>query len=400
MSTEHHDRIAGVQKILRDNQVDAWLLYDFRKNNPICQNLLQVPHHLMQSRRLFYLIPAKGSPKKLVHAIERYNLDHLPGDREIYLPWKELENGLHAMLKPYKTVAMEYSPDNAVPYVSLVDAGMVELVRKAGVEVVSSGDLVQHVDAVWSEKQFAMHLEASDLLIKTVQKAFGFIKSRITAGEKLTEYEVQEFMLAEFEKNGFETEYPPNCSVNANSGNPHYEPTAEVFSEIREGDFVLIDLWAKKKAPGAVYADYTWVGFVGRQVPEKYQKIFDIVRAGRDAAVEFLKEQLAAGKEVFGWQVDDACRSVIDAAGYGKQFMHRTGHSIGEEVHGNGANIDNLETKDNRRIINGTCFSIEPGIYFIDEFGIRSEIDVYVSESGEVHVTGTPVQTEVIPVLK
>jgi len=402
MATEElkgHDKIAAIQAALREEGIDAWLFYNFRGSNVFATRILDLPKHLMHTRRYFYLVPASGTPHKLVHAIEQWNLDSLPGDKAIYLSWGSLEQGLGSMLKGLKRVAMEYSPRNAIPYVSNVDAGTIEVVRSCGVEVVSSANLVQRFEARWDDVQLQDNIETAKHLREIVDLAFGFIKGHVTSGTPLTEYDVQQFMLAEFSKRGIMTESDPNCSVNENSANPHYEPTKEIHSPIKRGDFVLLDLWAKKNAPRSVYADITWTGYVGESVPDEYKKIFLIVKGARNAALEFVRTGMREGHDIYGWQADDAARAVIKRQGFGEAFMHRTGHSIGEVIHGNGANLDNLETRDERRIIPQTSFSIEPGIYLAGRFGVRSEIDVYVSAEREVLVTGEPMQEEVVAIL-
>lgn len=388
--------LALIQQALAEEALDAWLLYNFRGNNPFASRVLDLPSHIMQTRRYFYLIPAKGEPRKLVHGIEQWNLDEVPGDKTVYVSWKSLEEGLKKILKGVKIVAMEYSPGNAIPYVSTVDAGTVEMVRTAGAQVVSSANLVQRFEACWTDEQAADNFETAKHLRQIVDLVFGFLKQKLGAGGSTTEYEVQQFMLKEFEKRGIWTESDPNCSVNANAANPHYEPTREVHSAVKKGDFVLIDLWAKKKKDRSVYADITWTGVMSGSVPEEVQKVFQTVKAGRDAALKAVKDAFASGTEIRGCDVDDAARRVIEKAGYGEYFIHRTGHSIGEVIHGNGANMDNLETRDERRVIPKTSFSIEPGIYLPGKFGVRSEIDVYVSPKKEVIVTGLPVQEQVL----
>lgn len=303
---------------------------------------------------------------------------------------------LRKILKGLKSVAMEYSPGNAIPYVSTVDAGTVEMVRTAGAQVVSSANLVQRFEACWTDEQAADNFETAKHLREIVDLVFGFLKQKLGSGGSTTEYEVQQFMLKEFERRGIWTESDPNCSVNGNAANPHYEPTREVHSAVQKGDFVLIDLWAKKKKDRSVYADITWTGVMSEGVPEEVQKVFQAVKAGRDAALKAVKDAFGSGKEIRGCDVDDAARSVIEKAGYGEYFIHRTGHSIGEVIHGNGANMDNLETRDERRVIPGTSFSIEPGVYLPGKFGVRSEIDVYISPKKEVIVTGLPVQEQVL----
>ena len=394
------NKIRAIQSALRDQTIDGWLFYDFWKRNEFAQRILEMPRHILNTRRFFYLVPADGEPRKLVHSIERWNLDHLPGEKEIFLSWQSLEEGLKKILSGVKTVAMEYSPGNAIPYISKVDAGTVEMVRKTGVNVVSSMNLAQYFESRWPEEAYFDNLDTAAAMHSTVLKAFMFIAEKVKRRERLTEYDVQQFMLARFHENGLTTTEAPNCSVNANSGNPHYEPTREVHSELHEGDFVLLDLWAKKDKPGSTYNDITWVGYLGQTVPEKYVSIFNIVRGARDAAVDFLVESFKRKKVVRGCDVDDVARRYIAGRGHGDRFIHRTGHSITEDLHGSGANMDNLETRDERIIIPETSFSIEPGIYFLGEFGIRSEINVYISKNGEVIVPGEPRQQEVLALLK
>ena len=391
-------RISAIQTTLKNYHLDGWLLYNFRQSNVFASKLLELPPHLTQMRRYFYFIPAQGTPQKLVHGIEQYNLDHLPGSKTVYVSWQSLQDSLKKTLGGVTTVAMEYSPNNAIPYVSKVDAGTVELIRSFGVEVVSSADIVQYFEARWTDEQRADQFETSKVLRKTVDVAFGFIGERLRAGQKVTEYDVQQRMVQYFKENGLVIDDAPNCSVNANGANPHYEPTKEIFSEVKKGDCVLIDLWAKKNKPESVYSDITWVAFAGENISPKYQKVFEIVRGARDAAVDHLKKEFASGRKVRGCDVDDITRKYIADKGYGEYFIHRTGHNIGEEVHGNGANIDNLETHDQREIIPETCFSIEPGIYLPGEFGVRLEIDVYVSKERKIIIPGEPIQQEIVKI--
>jgi Xaa-Pro aminopeptidase len=391
--------LQDIQEALREEKMDGWLLYNFRGSNIFATRILALPPHIMQTRRYFYCIPAQGEPRKLVHGIERWNLDSLPGETLVYVSWKSLEEQLATLLRGLHRVAMEYSPRCAIPYVSTVDGGTVELVRSTGVEVVSSMNLVQRFEARWTEEQARDNFETAKHLRAIVDEVFRFIRHRISSGTPTTEYDVQQFMLAEFKKRGIITEEAPNCSVNANSANPHYEPTKERHSPLKKGDFVLIDLWAKKDKPHSVYSDITWTGFIGESIPEEYQNIFDVVKGGRDAALKFVRQAFKEGKEIYGYQVDDAARTYITAKGYGEYFVHRTGHSIGEEIHGNGANMDNLETHDERKVIPMTSFSIEPGIYLPEKFGVRSEVDVYISKDREVIVTGLPMQENVVAIL-
>ncbi len=393
-------KIQSIQRALAAEKVDGWLFYDFWKRNEFAQRITEFPKHILNTRRFFYYVPAKGEPQKLVHSIERWNLDHLPGEKTIYLSWQSLEEGLKKILAGQKTIAMEYSPGNAIPYISKVDAGTIEAVRKTGVDIVSSMNLTQYFESRWNEEAYRDNLETARIMRGIVDETFGLMKTNVSSGKRITEYDVQQFMLGRFKANGLTTMEAPNCSVNANSGNPHYEPTKDVHSELKAGDFILIDLWAKKDRPGSTYNDITWTGFLGKEIPEKYSKIFNVVRDARDAAVELLERSFAAGKTVRGCDVDDAARKVIVDAGYGEFFIHRTGHSITEDLHGSGANMDNLETNDERTIIPETSFSVEPGVYFMGDFGIRSEINVYITKDRKVVVPGEPRQRELVAILK
>ena len=392
--------LEAVQKELAAQNIDGWLFYYFHENDPLALRILglDLASHFY-SRRWFYFVPAVGAPVKLVHRIEQGALNDLPGEVDVYLGWKQLEDKLELMLSDKSRIAMQYSPRGAVPYVSKVDAGLVELLRSAGKEIVSSGDLIQKFESVWSAEQLQTHIEAGEILRQTIFDAFGEIKRLLTAKTAVNEYQIQQFILQKFEENGLTTNSPPIVAVNAHSGSPHYQPTSTSYSQIEAGDFVLLDIWAKKKEPpNAVYADITWTGFVGESVPAKFEEVFQIVKGARDAGLALVKRAVEGKESIHGWEVDDVTRQFIEDRGYGKYFVHRTGHSIGMEVHGNGANIDNLETKDERRLIANTGFSIEPGIY-LDEFGVRSEIDVYIGES-EVIVAGQPIQTTVVPIMK
>jgi Xaa-Pro dipeptidase len=399
-SKDYSGLICEIQKALQTERIDGWLLYNFRDSNIFATRLLSLPKHIMFTRRYFYYIPAHDEPKKLVHRIEEWNLDALPGGKSVYLSWRSLEEGLKELLSGAKQVAMEYSPRCAIPYISTVDAGTIELVRGTGIEIVSSANLIQYFEARWDNEQLKDNIESAMHLRQIVDETFGFIRKNIKSNTAITEYDVQQFMLSEFKKRGLVTSSDPNCSVNANSANPHYEPTKEINSPLHKGDYVLLDLWAKKDKLRSVYADITWMGFLGDIVPDEFEKIFQIVKGGRDAALNFVRSSIKVGRTVHGYEVDDAARNIITQHGYGEYFVHRTGHSIGEEVHGNGANMDNLETRDERTIIPNTSFSIEPGIYLRDKYGIRSEIDVYISKDKEVIVTGIPIQENVVSILQ
>jgi Xaa-Pro aminopeptidase len=391
--------LAAVQAAIREQGVEGWLLYDFRGSNMLARRVLGFPADAHMTRRWFYYIPVQGTPRKLVHRIEAGVLDALPGDKQIYLRWQELEAGVARLVQGVRTIAMEYVPRNANPYLSRVDAGTLELVRSCGVDVVSSGDLVQAFEATWDDEQWRMHLGAAVHTNSAFDAAFGFIRERVRAGAAVRESDVQDVILQHFREHKLVTDHPPIVGVGPHSGDPHYATRPETNSEIRSGDFVLIDLWAKLDKPRAVYSDLTRVAFVGASVPQKIQDVFQIVRAGRDAAISTVRSAFASGTVLQGWEVDHACRQVIEQAGYGEFFVHRTGHSIGQEVHGNGANIDSLETREERKILRRTCFSVEPGIY-LPEFGVRSEVDVFVDAQGEVHVTGGTPQTEVPALLQ
>lgn len=386
--------LAAVQAALREQAIDAWLLYDFRGLNVLARRVLGFGTDVFLSRRWFYLVPAEGPPKKLVHRIEPAALAAFPGATDIYLRWQELEAGVGRLVSGHKTVAMEYVPRNVNPYPSRVDAGTIELVQSFGPKIVSSGDLVQTFEATWDDEQWAMHLEAAKHTRSAYDVAFGLIQNRVRNKQEVRESHVIGAILDHFEANGVAADHAPICGVNAHSGDPHYSTTPETDSVIRAGDFVLVDLWAKCKKSRAVYSDLTRVAYVGADVPVKIREVFTIVAKARDAAIERVKRAFAAGESLFGWQVDEAARSVIDAAGYGAHFVHRLGHSIGQEVHGNGANMDGLETREDRKVLRRTCFSIEPGIY-LPKFGVRSEVDVFVDKHGKVHVTGGDPQTEV-----
>ena len=389
----------AVQTALQQMGLDGWLLYDFRGLNVLARRVLGIGSEGHLTRRWFYFIPARGEPRKLVHRIESGALDAYPGSRQIYLRWQELEAGVGALVQGSRRVAMEYVPRNANPYVSRVDAGTVELVRSFGVEVVPSGDLVQLFEACWDDEQWAMHQEASRHTRSAYDVAFQFIRERTRNGGSVRETEVQQRIMEHFAAHRLVTDHPPIVGVGPHSGDPHYAPGPGSDAPIREGDFVLIDLWAKCDKPRAVYSDLTWTCFVGREVPARYQEIFNIVARARDAAIARVREAFAARRPLQGWEVDQAARDVIEQAGYGQYFCHRTGHSIGQETHGNGANMDNLETHEERRVLPRTCFSIEPGIY-LPEFGVRSEVDVFVDGQERVHVTGGDPQTEVVPLLR
>jgi Xaa-Pro aminopeptidase len=398
-------RVDEIQRALKAAGLDGWLFYDFRQSDPLAYRILKLDPKQFSTRRWFYFVPASGEPTRINHAIEQGKLDRLPGRRLVYSSWPRLHEHLRDALASAgrdgsARIAMQYSPTGDIPYVSRVDAGTVELVRSLGAEPVTSADLVQLFEAVWTDEQYRSHVTAADNVHNIIQEAFAEVGRKLRQNEPVNEYEIQQFMVRRFEEENMTCDGDhPIVSVNANAASPHYQPNAEKYSPIKRGDFLLLDVWAKLKTPGAVYADQTWTGFVGDEPSEEHTKVFNIVRDARDAAIEFVREAVREGREIKGAEVDDVSRAVIERAGYGEYFTHRTGHSIGEEVHGNGAHIDNLETRDSRRIIPRTCFSIEPGIYLPGNFGVRSEIDLYVGD-GTVEVTGQPIQTELVRILK
>ncbi|HEX5215458.1 MAG TPA: M24 family metallopeptidase [Vicinamibacterales bacterium] len=381
--------ISAIQKTLAIDGVDGWLLYDFHGSNPIAVNMagLAGTH---TTRRWYYFIPASGAPKKLVHAIEPFVLDALPGEKRVYAGRQQLEQGVSDVLRGSKLVAMEYSPENAIPYLSRVDAGTVDFIRRLGMRVVSSGDLVGRFEAAWNDAQIATHKAASARLYEIKDRAFEWAGARLAAGTAIHEYELQQQMVAWFRELKLVADAPPIVAAMENAGNPHYAPTRETSRPIRPNEVLLLDLWGKLEQPGSVYADITWCGFSG-EPPAHIARAFGTIVAGRDAAVKTVQTAVAAGKPVHGFEVDRAARDVITAAGYGDQFIHRTGHSLGEEVHGNGVHMDDYETHDDRRLLPGTGFTIEPGIY-TSEFGCRTEINMVVGATS-AEVTGPRQQT-------
>jgi Xaa-Pro dipeptidase len=387
--------IKAIQAELRAGKMDGWLFYDHHHRDPIAGRVLGLGSNGLSTRRWFYFIPAKGEPRKLVHRIEQGALDTLAGKKLVYGSWEELHKLLSKLLAGSKKIAMQYSPENNIPYIGLVDAGTVELIRKLKKKVVSSADLVQKFEASWSPEQLESHLAAGKIVDRVTREAFQRAASFVRDGKPLSEFELQQWMVEQFRASGLEPD-PPIVAVQPNNGNPHYEPTADSARPIRAGDLLLLDVFTKFARPGSVFYDITWMGYLGERVPDSYAKIFRIVRQARDRAAEFVIESVTKGRLIHGWEVDRVARETIRKAGYGKYFVHRTGHSIGQEVHGNGANMDGLETRDDRKIVPHTCFSIEPGIY-LPEFGVRSEVNVYVGEK-EARVTGA-VQEEILPLL-
>jgi len=377
--------LSAIQSALRERNIDAWLFYDHHRRDPIAYRVLGLPDNLMVTRRWYYLVPAEGEPTKLVHKIEAGHLDSLPGIKKRYSAWQELFEVLKTMLANHRDIAMQYSPNNIVFTVSLVDAGTIDMIRGMGKNVVSAADLIALFEATLSDEQIKTHFAARDLIDPITKAAFQEIGRRVRNGGT-TEHEMQQWIMEAFARDGLITDDPPIVAANANSGNPHYEPSADHPVRLREGDFVLLDIWAKQNKPGAAYYDITWTGVIGKAPSDRQREVFEVVRNGRNAGVEKVKNAIAAGQPICGWEVDRVTRDQIKQAGFGEYFIHRTGHSIGTEVHSNGANMDDLEIHDERRILPNTLFFIEPGVY-LPEFGVRSEVNVLVRPKG-AEVTG------------
>jgi Xaa-Pro dipeptidase len=385
-------KIDEIQAELRDRKVPAWLFYDHHHRDAISYRILGLPESLMVSRRWFYLVPAQGDPIKLVHRIEPHHLDALPGEKRVYAAWEQLVDALRNMLSGLSTVAMQFSPNNMIFTVSIADAGTVDLIRSFGVNVISSANLVSRFEATWTEEQIRSHFEAAESIDKIMTEVFPEIGRRVRNGGT-NEFEIQQWIWEAFGREDLTADGPPIVGVNENSSDPHYSPTAAHNLPIREGDFVLLDVWAKKKKPNSVYYDISWTGFVGRSLPDRVAEIFDIVRRSRDAGIEKVKTTISGRAKLAGWEVDKAARDVLVTTGYAQYLNNRVGHSIGTEVHGNGANMDNFESRDEREVLPNTCFSIEPGIY-LPEFGLRSEVNMLV-RSGSAEVTGR-IQDQVV----
>jgi Xaa-Pro dipeptidase len=384
--------LSAIQSALRERNLDGWLFYDHHHRDPIAYRVLGLSEKLMVTRRWFYLIPANGEPQKLVHKIESGHLDSLAGTKRTYAARQELFDGLKQMLSAHRDLAMQYSPNNAVFTISLVDAGTVELVRGLGKNVVSSGDLIAQFEATWTEDQIKTHFAARDSIDLITTAAFQEIGRRVRNGGT-SEFEIQKWILEAFQREDLIADDPPVVAVNANCSNPHYSPSEASAAPIREGDFVLLDIWGKKDVPRSVYYDITWTGFVGKAPSDRMHQVFRTVRDARDLGAKFVTDAIVAGEKIAGWQVDRAVRSHIKKAGLADYFVHRTGHAIGTDVHANGANMDDLEIHDERQILPNSCFSIEPGVY-LPEFGVRSEINMLV-RSNTAEVTGR-MQSEIV----
>jgi len=386
--------LTAIQATLRERNIDAWLFYDHHHRDPIAYRVLGLPAESMVTRRWFYLIPAEGEPQKLVHKIEAVQLDSLPGSKNQYSGWQELFDKLKAMLAQHRDLAMQYSPNNSVFTISLVDGGTIDMLRGLGKNVVSSADLVAQFESTLNEDQIKTHFAARDSIDSILAAAFPEIGRRVRNGGT-TEHAVQQWFMEAFNRENINPGDPPIIAVNANAGNPHYEPRADNPVPIREGDVLLLDVWGKKKTPGGVFYDITWMGFVGKAPSDRMREIFEIVRDARDAGVQVVLDAIHAGRQIAGWEVDRATRGHIKDAGYGEYFIHRTGHSIGTDIHSNGANMDDLEIHDERQILPNSCFSIEPGIY-LPEFGVRSEVNMLV-RAKSAEVTGK-IQREIVTI--
>ncbi|MGA9800901.1 MAG: M24 family metallopeptidase [Terriglobales bacterium] len=384
--------LPAIQAALRERNIDAWLFYDHHHRDPIAYRVLGLPAGQMVTRRWFYLIPASGEPVKLMHKIEPGHLDSLPGSKRQYSGWQELFDQVKALLANHRDIAMQYSPNNLVFTISMVDGGTIDLIRGLGKNVVSSCDLVAQFESTLTEEQIKSHFAARDAIDAITAAAFQEIGRRARHGGT-HEYEIQQWFMEAFRRENLVTDDLPLVAVNANSGDPHYALHPETSKPIREGDFVLLDVWGKKNIPGAVYYDITWTGFVGPSPSNRMREIFQTVREARDLGVKIVFEAVSAGKAIAGWEVDHAVRDSIKKAGFGQYFIHRTGHSIATEVHANGANMDDLEIHDERQLLANSCFSIEPGIY-LPEFGVRSEVNMLVRPNA-AEVTGR-IQSELV----
>ena len=390
--------LEAIQSALRDANLDGWLFYDHHHRDPIGESILGLDPKAHITRRWYYFIPATGDPRKLMHRIEQGRLDSLPGSKGLYSSWQELRTGLKAMLAGFRRIAMQYSPNNDIMYVSMVDAGTIEFLRVLGKQIVSSADLVSQFEAVLTDRQIASHSVAQRVIDAILEEGWKEIGRRLrpgTAGSpgRVTEFDVVQWLSEAMKRGGLVWENGPNVSVNANCSDSHYEPTADRTANIRQGDFLLIDIWGRTNESDSIFYDITWTGVVGREPSEREQFVFETVRNARDAAISLIETAFAENRPICGFEADDAARSVIRAAGFVDYFTHRTGHNIAHEIHGPGAHLDNLETHDERRILSNTCFSVEPGIY-LPEFGIRSEIDMLTSPN-KAWVTGN-IQRELV----
>ncbi len=391
--------ILQAQQLLQQHQIDAWILYSFRLSNPFIVSLLDPPPDIHITRRWIFCIPANEPPIKIIHRIDASAFQWLPTDEIHYTTQLEWEETLQWLAQRYPRIVSEYSPQNRLPAVSATDAGVLELLRAGNpsIEIGSSADLLQYFTARWSTEQIEENRQTAQHLRTIILNAFHWVKEQL-AERTVTEYDVQRWILEQFDRLALTTDHPPIVATTLNAADPHYIPTAERHSSIEQGDLLLIDAWAKARTPDATYADLTWMGYVGESVPEQYAKVFTILTQARDAAIHLLADRYRENQPVYGYELDDAARTVIEEAGYGKFFIHRTGHNIYTEVHGPGANLDNYETHDYRRILPATSFSIEPGIYIPGEFGMRTEIDIVIAPDNVIHIFSEPIQQRILPI--
>ncbi len=389
--------IMTIQNTLRHEQLDGWLITDFQNTNIPALQCLNLDPHRHATRRWFYFIPADGNPVRLVHAIEPHLLDQLPGDHQTYFGWKQRDALLASILPSHGRIAMEYSPYARIPSASRVDGGTLDLIRSLGVTIVSSADLLQSVTARWTPESMESHHQAAAFLRRTIDEVWEYIGQRLRTTPP-TEYDIQQFILTRFHAASFQTDSPPICAVGVHSADPHFDVPSENSAAISSDTLILVDMWARKQQPDAIYADITWMAYVGDTIPEDVSRVFEIVLMGRDAALQGVKQAFTRNQAVTGADVDRLCRDVIERNGFGSQFIHRTGHSLGQTVHGPGANIDSLESEDDRKILPSTGFTIEPGIYLPGRFGVRSEINVVISAEGAVDVSGCPIQTQCVKI--
>ena len=391
-------RLDEIARALKAAGLDGWLFYDFRMSDPLAYRILELPENGIATRRWFCYVPAAGKPTAIVSAVEAHRLDALAADKIVYRSHDEMIGALGVALKGARRIAMDYSPGCAIPYVSHVDAGTVEMIRACGVEIVTAADLIQRFEASLTRAQLASHHRAARALRAIVDETFAEVGRSISDAKPVSEVSVQRFVMSRFEAQGLTTYAPPIVAVNEHSADPHFAPTREHDRAIRRGDFVLLDLWAKEGGADSIYADFTWVAYVGEKIPEEHARVFEIVARAREAAVDLVTARVAAREPVSGREADRAARAVVEAAGFGEMFVHRTGHSIGREVHGAGANLDSMETLDDRGLIENTCFSVEPGIYLPGKFGVRSELDMTI-EGGRAMVSGEPRQRKIVAIL-
>jgi Xaa-Pro aminopeptidase len=388
------ETIEAVRRQVAELGHDGWLLYNFRDNNPVASRLLGLP---AMTRRYFVYLPVEGQPVAITHRIEQQPWATWTGEKRQYSSWRELDAELASVVGG-KRVAMEWAEGDAVPYVDHVPAGVVELIRSAGAEIVSSGDLVSAFHSRWSAEGEASHRRAAQVVHDVAHDAFLRVVQTLRGGGRASEWDTRTWVTRELVRRGLTVGADADIAVNANATNPHYAATAESHSEIREGDLLLIDLWGKEN-DDAVYADQTWMGYVGETVPDRLAAVFTVLSAARDAAIQHVLSRSAAGEAVLGYEVDDVARGVIERGGHGPHFIHRTGHSIDRDLHGSGPNIDNLETKDTRTLIRGVGFSIEPGIYIPGDVGFRTEVDMYMGAGGPEVTTPNP-QRALYPLLR